>query len=115
MAAALAGPRPSTRPALSGGTADDYQRLADELGCTGWGWPEMLDAFRTAEDDADYGGDGWNGKGGPIPLRRSPPASFAPLTRAIRTALEQLGHPCRVPGLGCRRLTCGFRLRARTR
>jgi choline dehydrogenase-like flavoprotein len=46
------------------GTVDDYQRWADELGCTGWGWPEMLEAFRTAEDDADHGGDGWHGKGG---------------------------------------------------
>ena len=75
------------------GTVDDYQRWADELGCAGWGWPEMLDAFRTAEDDADYGGDGWHGKGGPIPLLRPPPDSFPPLTRAIRTALEQLGYP----------------------
>src|SRR5438105_9398198 len=27
------------------GTVDDYQRWVNELGCTGWGWSEMLDAF----------------------------------------------------------------------
>ena len=25
------------------GTVDDYERWARELGCPGWGWPEMLD------------------------------------------------------------------------
>jgi len=40
------------------GTVDDYERWAGELGCTGWGWPEMLATFLRVEDDADYGGDG---------------------------------------------------------
>ena len=50
------------------GTVDDYERWDHELGCPGWGWPEMLDAFLRVEDDVDYGGDGLHGKGGPIPL-----------------------------------------------
>ena len=54
------------------GTVDDYERWAGELGCRGWGWPEMLDAFLRVEDDLDYGGDGCHGEGGPIPLSRVP-------------------------------------------
>jgi choline dehydrogenase-like flavoprotein len=74
------------------GTVDDYERWATELGCDAWGWPDMHAAFLRVEDDVDYGGDGWHGKGGPIPLVRGaldPP----PLTRALRTALTDLGYP----------------------
>ena len=39
------------------GTVDDYERWAGELGCAGWGWPEMLATFLRVEDDADYGGE----------------------------------------------------------
>jgi 5-(hydroxymethyl)furfural/furfural oxidase len=35
------------------GTVDDYERWAGELGCPGWGWVEMLDAFLRVEDDVD--------------------------------------------------------------
>ncbi len=75
------------------GTRDDYERWASELGCSGWGWPEMLDAFLRVEDDADYGGDDLHGKGGPIPLARLPFETLPPLDRAMRTALTELGYP----------------------
>jgi len=75
------------------GTVDDYERWSDELGCTGWGWPEMLDAFLRVEDDLDYGGDGRHGKGGPIPLSRQPFDQPPPLDRAIGVALAELGYP----------------------
>ncbi len=75
------------------GTVDDYERWADPLGCPGWGWSEMLDAFRRVEDDLDYGGDGLHGHGGPIPLSRVPFAELPPLDRAVRTALAGLGCP----------------------
>ena len=67
------------------GTVDDYERWAGELGCPGWGWPEMLAAFLRIEDDLDYGGDGLHGRGGPIPLSRVPVDELPPLDRA-RTA-----------------------------
>src|SRR3954452_5109709 len=54
------------------GTPDAYDRWADEFGCDGWGWAEMLAAFRSVEDDVDYGGDELHGKAGPIPLSRLP-------------------------------------------
>ncbi len=75
------------------GTVDDYERWAAELGCPGWGWPEMLDAFLSVEDDVDYGGDGRHGRGGPIPLWRVPLDELAPLSVAIRGALTALGFP----------------------
>ena len=75
------------------GTDDDYRRWADELGCPGWGWAEMLDAFLRVEDDVDYGGDGLHGKGGPIPLSRLPLDTLAPLDGALREAMADLGYP----------------------
>jgi 5-(hydroxymethyl)furfural/furfural oxidase len=75
------------------GTIDDYARWADEFGCGGWGWPEMLDAFLRVEDDVDYGGDGLHGKGGPIPLSRLAFDTLPPLDQALREALVGLGYP----------------------
>ena len=75
------------------GIVDDYERWADQLGCPGWGWPEMLDAFLRVEDDLDFGGDGLHGKGGPIPLSRVPFDELSPLDGALRTAMAGLGFP----------------------
>ncbi len=75
------------------GTADDYERWAQEFGCEGWGWPEMLEAFLGVEDDIDYGGDGLHGKGGPIPLARIPYDELPPLDHAFRVAFADLGYP----------------------
>ena len=65
------------------GTTDDYERWARDLGCEGWGWPEMLATFLRIEDDVDYGGDGGTGGAARSPwpdshstrLRRSTPPS----------------------------------------
>jgi choline dehydrogenase-like flavoprotein len=75
------------------GTRDDYDHWADNLGCTGWGWGEMLDAFLAIEDDVDYGGDGLHGKGGPIPLARTPFDTLPKLDRRLRLAASELGYP----------------------
>lgn len=75
------------------GTVDDYDRWAEELGCAGWGWNEMLDAFLAIENDIDYGGDGHHGRGGPIPLIRRPHHELPPLDRALRAACFDLGYP----------------------
>jgi choline dehydrogenase-like flavoprotein len=74
------------------GLPDDYDRWVDEFGCTGWGWPEMLEAFLTVEDDVDYGGDGLHGLGGPIPLSRSPFEGRAPFDLSMITAMTELGY-----------------------
>jgi 5-(hydroxymethyl)furfural/furfural oxidase len=75
------------------GTVDDYERWATELGCPGWGWKEMLEAFLRVEDDLDYGGDGLHGQGGPIPLSRLPLDQMPPLDGALRDAIVALGYP----------------------
>jgi len=75
------------------GTVDDYERWAGELGCDGWGWPEMLATFLRVEDDVDYGGDGQHGQGGPIPLWRQPLGETTPLGTALRAALSDMGFP----------------------
>jgi 5-(hydroxymethyl)furfural/furfural oxidase len=77
------------------GVPDDYDRWATELGCTGWGWPEMLAAFVRLEDDLDYGGDGLHGRGGPLPLSRTPIEEMSPLDHALRRAIAALGYPVR--------------------
>ena len=75
------------------GTPEDYDRWAGELGCPGWGWPDMLTRFLTLEDDLDFGGDGIHGRGGPIPLARTPLDELAPLDVAMHDALTGLGYP----------------------
>jgi len=75
------------------GTTDDYERWVSDFGCAGWGWPEMLAAFLTVEDDVDYGGDERHGRGGPIPLARVPLGALPPLDAAFRAAIVDLGYP----------------------
>src|SRR5262249_28106444 len=75
------------------GTVDDYERWDGELGCTGWGWTEMLATFLRVEDDFDYGGDELPGRGGPIPLWRMPLDELAPLSLGLRAALTDMGFP----------------------
>ena len=86
-------PRSNAMGAIRG-TPDDYDRWVERarlrrLGLAG-------DARRRSsrvEDDVDYGGDGLHGRGGPIPLRRLPFDELAPVDRAVRAALSDLGYP----------------------
>jgi 5-(hydroxymethyl)furfural/furfural oxidase len=75
------------------GLPDDYDRWVDEFGCNGWGWPEMLETFLEVEDDVDYGGDGFHGRGGPIPLSRQPFGVGAPFEVSMVAAMTELGYP----------------------
>ena len=75
------------------GTVDDYDRWANEFGCTGWGWPAMLETFLRVEDDVDYGGDLLHGRGGPIPLYRLAIEDMSPVDRSMRAAITELGYP----------------------
>jgi choline dehydrogenase-like flavoprotein len=75
------------------GVPNDYDRWANELGCAGWAWSDLLPWFRRIEDDLDLGGDGQHGKGGPIPLWRPPVHHWSALDRALRMATADLGYP----------------------
>lgn len=63
----------------------DYDEWA-QLGCTGWGWSDVLPYFRRAEDNA-RGENEWHGAGGPLAvsdLRFRNPFS----TRFVAAAIE---------------------------
>ena len=74
------------------GTPDDYAEWV-ELGAAGWGWDDVLPYFKTLERDLDFHDD-MHGGSGPVPIRRTPPGQWAPLSRAVhRFALErQIRH-----------------------
>src|SRR5436305_2812163 len=74
------------------GTPDDYAEWV-ALGADGWGWDDVLPYFNKLEHDLDFAG-ALHGKSGPVPIRRTPPAQWAPLSRAVhRYALErQMPH-----------------------
>jgi 5-(hydroxymethyl)furfural/furfural oxidase len=63
------------------GTPADYDGWVD-LGAKGWGWADVLPYFRKLETDADFHGD-LHGDSGPLPIRRTPPEQWPPLSRAI--------------------------------
>lgn len=50
------------------GHSSDYDRWA-QLGCTGWGWADVLPWFRNSED-SDRGPSEWHGSGGPLATTR---------------------------------------------
>ncbi len=74
------------------GTPDDYAEWV-ELGAAGWGWDDVLPYFNKLERDLDFAGP-LHGTAGPTPIRRTPPAEWAPLSRAMHQyALErQMPH-----------------------
>ena len=73
------------------GTPDDYDSW-EQLGAAGWSWNEVLPYFRKLETDADFQGD-MHGSSGPIPIRRTPPEQWPPLSRAI----ERYGRDRQTP------------------
>jgi 5-(hydroxymethyl)furfural/furfural oxidase len=70
------------------GTPDDYDEW-EQMGATGWNWQNVLPYFRRLETDLDFSGE-LHGHNGPVPIRRTPRARWAPLTRAVdQYALER--------------------------
>ncbi len=63
------------------GMPADYDEW-EEKGAAGWGWRGVLPYFRKLETDLDFEGE-LHGEDGPIPIRRTPPESWPPLSRAI--------------------------------
>ena len=61
-----------------------------QLGCTGWGFDEVLPAFVKAEDN-DSLGPPFHGKGGPLGVSR--PRAPLPVCEAFFAAAEQAGLP----------------------
>src|SRR6267378_4477258 len=53
------------------GMLDDFDIWASE-GCVGWTGAEVLPYFIKLEDDLDFGAEPYHGRGGPIPVMRTP-------------------------------------------
>jgi choline dehydrogenase len=71
------------------GHASDYDRWA-QVGCTGWGWADVLPFFLKAEN-SDRGESAWHGTGGPLQTTRR--ALPHPLNHAFVDAAVEAGYP----------------------
>lgn len=69
------------------GQAADYD-LWSQLGCSGWGWSDVLPLFKRSEDQC-RGADDAHGAGGPLTVSDIP-RDF--VSDAILTAASQAGH-----------------------
>ena len=70
------------------GHAGDYDEWAD-LGCTGWGWQDVLPYFQKSENN-EHGGDEVHGGDGPLQV--SDQKAPRPISRAFVEAGAQLQH-----------------------
>ncbi|MDQ0468595.1 GMC family oxidoreductase [Labrys wisconsinensis] len=74
----------------SRGQAGDFEAWR-ALGNAGWGWPDVLAAYRRLEDHA-LGADAWHGAGGPLHVSTIA-ATAHPLTAAFIEAAAEAGLP----------------------
>ena len=86
------------------GNALDYDEWR-QLGCTGWGYEDVLPYFRKAEDN-DSHDNRWHGKGGPLGV--SQPRAPLPICEAYFAAAGQLGIPRNLDMTGERQDGVGF-------
>ncbi len=73
------------------GTPDDYAEW-QALGAAGWGWDDVLPYYRKLESDLDFGG-ALHGKTGPVPIRRTKAADWAPLAKAVHAFAQDRQIP----------------------
>jgi 5-(hydroxymethyl)furfural/furfural oxidase len=73
------------------GTPDDYAEW-EAQGAAGWGWNDVLPYYRKLEHDLDFGGD-QHGKDGPVPIRRTKPEDWAPLSKAVHAYAQERQIP----------------------
>jgi 5-(hydroxymethyl)furfural/furfural oxidase len=73
------------------GTPDDYAEW-ESYGAEGWGWKDVLPFFRKLEHDLDFDG-ALHGKSGPVPIRRTEPEKWAPLSKAVHAFAQERQIP----------------------
>jgi 5-(hydroxymethyl)furfural/furfural oxidase len=73
------------------GTPDDYAEW-EAHGAGGWGWNDVLPYYRKLENDLDFGGD-MHGRNGPVPIRRTKPDDWAPLSKAVHAFAQERQVP----------------------
>lgn len=87
------------------GNRADYDAWANEEGCTGWSYRDVLPYFRKAEDNERFS-DAWHGTGGPLGVSdlRSP----HPLTKAFVRAAQEAGIAYNPDFNGATQAGCGL-------
>jgi 5-(hydroxymethyl)furfural/furfural oxidase len=73
------------------GTPDDYAEW-ESSGAQGWGWTDVLPFFRKLEHDLDFDG-ALHGNNGPVPIRRTKPEDWAPLSKAVHAFAQERQIP----------------------
>lgn len=73
------------------GVPDDFERWR-ALGCSGWGWQDVLPYFNKLETDVNFGDAPYHGKDGPIPVYRAPVPDWGPVDRSLKAAAEGCGY-----------------------
>jgi 5-(hydroxymethyl)furfural/furfural oxidase len=73
------------------GTPDDYAEW-QAFGAAGWGWDDVLPYYRKLESDFDFDG-ALHGKDGPVPIRRTKMADWAPLANAVHAFAQERQIP----------------------
>jgi 5-(hydroxymethyl)furfural/furfural oxidase len=73
------------------GTPDDYAEWQAQ-GAAGWGWDDVLPYYRKLESDWDFDGAA-HGKDGPVPIRRTKAADWAPLSKAVHAFAQERQIP----------------------
>ncbi|MEZ5219382.1 MAG: GMC family oxidoreductase N-terminal domain-containing protein [Ilumatobacteraceae bacterium] len=85
----------------------DYDRWA-AMGLDGWGWDDVVDTFKAAERDVDFGTSPLHGDCGPLPVRRWKPGEHSRAHVAYLEGMRELGErpvadindATQLPGIG---------------
>lgn len=87
------------------GNAKDYDEWAEEEGCAGWSYRDVLPYFRRAEDNERFS-DLYHGNGGPLGV--SDPVNPLPISKVFLRAAQQAGLPLNADFNGTRQEGCGL-------
>ncbi|MFI0355742.1 GMC family oxidoreductase [Actinomadura sp. 9N407] len=61
-------------------------------GCAGWSPEDVLPYFAKLEDDEEFGGEPYHGRGGPTPIFRMPRERWCGVDGALAAAAQAAGH-----------------------
>ncbi len=89
------------------GLPEDYDGWAAS-GLEGWGWEDVVDTFKAAENDCDFGATPIHGGDGPLPVRRWRRDEMGRAQLAFYDGMAEVGEPTvadindpsQLPGVG---------------
>jgi 5-(hydroxymethyl)furfural/furfural oxidase len=73
------------------GVPDDFERWR-ALGCSGWGWQDVLPYFNKLETDVNFAAAPYHGDSGPIPVYRAPVSEWGRVDCALKDSSIALGY-----------------------